>query len=324
VPITIKVNGTVNSLVHKMSNGISTATIPDVCKTPSPGGPVPVPYPNIAQSITLSGGTTNVKGDKMMAANKGSKFALSNGDNAGVAGGVKSSTFMKEATWILYSFDVKLQKKNACRFTDKMFHNKENAANLAGAVNPPITVAEFENIVQDCVDKASDDWDSKNGTPNAAWCSKPANRQARGNRIGEDASACIQAAMNARGNGNEVSLDQSFTRNGGALSAVGAPGQVMKNTVRPDIVFHGPRVPGAPFPAVRGVYDIKSPCPRGSNSPHWDGNQGADYLSMFRQVPRLVSPGNAITTGAGPTALGVGANLLRTAARLMRIPIPWP
>jgi hypothetical protein len=134
VPVTIKVNGTNLSLVHKMSTGISTATIPDVCKTPSPGGPVPIPYPNIAQSITLTNGTTSVKTDKMIGAIKGSKFALSNGDNAGVAGGVKSSTFMKEATWILYSFDVKLNKKNASRLTDKMFHNAENAANLAGVM----------------------------------------------------------------------------------------------------------------------------------------------------------------------------------------------
>lgn len=148
MPVTIQVNGTVNTLVHKMSNGISTATIPDVCKTPSPAGPVPVPYPNIAQSITLSSGTTNVKGDKMMAANKGSKFALSNGDNAGVAGGVKSSTFMKEATWILYSFDVKLQKKNAARLSDKMFHNSENAANLTGEVQGTAT-AEFADALGD-------------------------------------------------------------------------------------------------------------------------------------------------------------------------------
>ena len=118
MPVTIKVNGTSLSLVHKFSSGISTATVPDVCKTPSPGGPVPIPYPNIAQSITLSNGTTTVKGDKAMAANKGSKFALSNGDNAGVAGGVKSSTFMKEATWILYSFDVKMDGKNTSRLTD--------------------------------------------------------------------------------------------------------------------------------------------------------------------------------------------------------------
>ncbi|HEY1399194.1 DUF4150 domain-containing protein [Roseateles sp.] len=134
MPVSIKVNGTVNSLVHKFSNGISVATIPDVCKTPSPGGPVPIPYPNIAQSITLSDGTTTVKGDKAMAAIKGSKFALSNGDNPGVAGGVKSSTFMKEATWILYSFDTKMNGKNCARLMDKMFHNHENAANLAGVM----------------------------------------------------------------------------------------------------------------------------------------------------------------------------------------------
>lgn len=136
MPVTIKVNGTNLSLAHKFSNGISAATIPDVCKTPTPGGPAPIPYPNIAQSITLSSGTTTVKGDKAMAANKGSKFSLSNGDNAGTIGGVKSNVFMKEATWILYSFDVKMDNKNACRFTDPMYHNAENTVNLSGLKQP--------------------------------------------------------------------------------------------------------------------------------------------------------------------------------------------
>ena len=149
MPVTIRVNGTSLSLVHKFSTGISVATIPDVCKTPSPAGPVPVPYPNIANSITLSDGTSTVKGDKAMAANKGSKFALSNGDNAGVAGGVKSSTFMKEATWILYSFDVKMDGKNTARFTDKMFHNSENAANLGGEAQQPL----IDAVGQDLADK---------------------------------------------------------------------------------------------------------------------------------------------------------------------------
>ena len=36
--VTIKVNGVANSLVHKGSGGVSAATVPDVCKTPSPGG----------------------------------------------------------------------------------------------------------------------------------------------------------------------------------------------------------------------------------------------------------------------------------------------
>ncbi len=138
MPVTVKVNGAANSLVHKGSNGISIATIPDVCKTPSPGGPVPIPYPNISQAATLDKGTTTVKADKMMAAIKGSEFSLSNGDNAGVAGGVKSSTFMKESTWILYSFDVKMDGQNACRLTDKKFQNHENTVDLSGCLQLPV------------------------------------------------------------------------------------------------------------------------------------------------------------------------------------------
>jgi hypothetical protein len=141
VPVTVKVNGAANSLVHKGSNGISMATIPDVCKTPSPAGPVPIPYPNISQSATLDKGTTTVKADGgMMIATKGSEFSLSNGDNAGVAGGVKSSTFMKESTWILYSFDVKMDGNNACRLTDKKFQNHENTADLTGVVQTVVAV----------------------------------------------------------------------------------------------------------------------------------------------------------------------------------------
>ena len=139
MPVTVKVNGAANSLVHKGSNGISIATIPDVCKTPSPGGPIPIPYPNISQSATLAKGTTTVKADGgMMIAVKGSEFSLSNGDNPGVAGGVKSSTFMKESTWILYSFDVKMDGSNACRLTDKKFQNHENTADLGGALQAPV------------------------------------------------------------------------------------------------------------------------------------------------------------------------------------------
>jgi hypothetical protein len=138
MPVTVKVNGAANSLVHKGSNGISIATIPDVCKTPTPGGPVPMPYPNISQSATLSNGTTTVKADGMMIAVKGSEFSISNGDQPGTVGGVKSNVFMKESTWILYSFDVKMDGKNACRLTDKKFHNHENTVNIAGVLQNPV------------------------------------------------------------------------------------------------------------------------------------------------------------------------------------------
>jgi hypothetical protein len=129
--LTINVNGL--SLCHKGSGGVSMATIPDVCKTPSPGGPVPIPYPNIAKSSDLAKGTTTVSADGgQMCAKYGSEFSLSVGDEPGTAGGVKSSTFKKEASWITHSFDVKLEGKGACRLTDKMFHNHQNTVDMAG------------------------------------------------------------------------------------------------------------------------------------------------------------------------------------------------
>jgi len=141
MPVTIKVNGSMNSLVHKGSNHISMATVPDVCKTPTPGGPVPMPYPNVSMSSTLAKGTTTVKADGgMMIAIKGSEFSMSNGDQPGTVGGVKSNTFIKESTWILYSFDVKMDGEGACRLSDKKFQNHENTADLGGAKGKPVKV----------------------------------------------------------------------------------------------------------------------------------------------------------------------------------------
>ena len=131
MPVTINVNDL--SLCHKGSGGKTVASVPDVCKTPSPGGPVPVPYPNVALSRDLAKGTTTVKADGgNMCAKHGSEFSVSTGDEPGTAGGVRSGTFTKEATWITYSFDVKLEGKGACRLTDKMFHNHQNTVNMGG------------------------------------------------------------------------------------------------------------------------------------------------------------------------------------------------
>ncbi len=96
MPVTVSVNS--QQLSHKGAMGIAAATVPDVCKTPSPAGPVPIPYPNIAKSDSLDSGTTTVTADGgNMCANKGSEYSMSNGDEAGTAGGVKSSTNMKES-----------------------------------------------------------------------------------------------------------------------------------------------------------------------------------------------------------------------------------
>jgi hypothetical protein len=135
--MTVTVNVNNLSLVHKASSGISMATLPDVCKTPP--NSLPIPYPNIALSRDLAKGTTTVKADGgNMCAIYGSQFSRSTGDEPGTIGGIKSGTFIKEATWITYSFDVKLQGKGACRLTDKMFHNHQNTVNMAGVVQPAL------------------------------------------------------------------------------------------------------------------------------------------------------------------------------------------
>jgi hypothetical protein len=137
--VTINVNGL--SLCHQGSGGVATATIPDVCKTPSPGGPVPIPYPNIARSSDLAKGTRTVVADGGHSiAVKGSEFSRSQGDEPGTAGGVKSGTFTKEATWLSYSMDVKMEGRNACRLTDKMLMNHGNTACLGGMLQKLIDI----------------------------------------------------------------------------------------------------------------------------------------------------------------------------------------
>lgn len=131
--VTINVNGL--SLCHKDSGGVSMATLPDVCKTPTPGGPVPVAYPNVALSSDLARGTRTIAADGgNMCANFGSEFSRSSGDEAGTLGGISSGTFIKEASWLTHSFDVMLEGKGACRLTDKMFHNHQNSVNAGGLV----------------------------------------------------------------------------------------------------------------------------------------------------------------------------------------------
>ncbi|MEI6539764.1 MAG: PAAR-like domain-containing protein [Planctomycetota bacterium] len=189
MPVTININNI--SLCHKGSNGISTATIPDVCKTPAPPAPpVPIPYPNIAMSMDLMKGTKTVKADGgMMCAIDGSEFMKSTGDEPGVAGGVASSTFIKEATWITFSMDVKFEGKGACRLTDKMFHNHQNTVNMAGVIQKPVTVGEVNAATKACKD-AANGRKSKSTKQSNQNCGVESSRQiinsSKGKNISED------------------------------------------------------------------------------------------------------------------------------------------
>jgi len=112
-------------IAHKGSGGMSIV-FPDVCKTPSPAGPIPIPYPNIGKSSDTTNGPKKVKTDGQMPMVKGAKYVMSTGDEAGSAGGVLSSTTKGECEFMLYSFDVKFEGKNVCRMGDPLFHNKKN------------------------------------------------------------------------------------------------------------------------------------------------------------------------------------------------------
>lgn len=112
-------------VAHKGSGGMNMV-FPDVCKTPTPAGPVPIPYPNIGKASGTSKGAKTVKTDGKMPMVKGAKYPTSTGDEPGSVGGVISGCNKGECEFMMYSFDVKFEGKNVCRMGDPMFHNKKN------------------------------------------------------------------------------------------------------------------------------------------------------------------------------------------------------
>lgn len=135
MPATVSIN--MMSAVHKTSTGVTTA-FPDVCKTPSPGGPVPIPYPNIAMSSDASKGAKKVKFDGNPACTKDSVFSMSTGDEAGSAGGgVASNKIKGKAKFVAFSPNVKIEGKNAVRALDPMLHNNKNTLPFP-VLQPPV------------------------------------------------------------------------------------------------------------------------------------------------------------------------------------------
>jgi hypothetical protein len=200
MPSHILVNGL--GLTFKSSMGISTATIPDVCKTPTPGGPVPIPYPNFANQSTLSKGTKSVKVKNKMIAVKGSRYAMSMGDEPGTIGGIKSNTFKQHTDWITYSFDVKMDGKNACRHSDKKFHNKKNAVDLAGNIDPVAPAVGLDKIADECNKKVNDDEGFCPDGPEGEDCTW----------LGTMKHKCCEDAINAEGH-DALATEHPFMKN---------------------------------------------------------------------------------------------------------------
>jgi hypothetical protein len=143
VAVTVGVNNL--SVVHKDSGGV-TPCFPDVCKTPSPGGPIPIPYPNIAKSSDTASGASTVTSDGNPTCVKDSNFSMSTGDEAGSAGGgVASNKIKGKAEFVNVSFDVTFEGKGVARAFDPMLHNDKNTPPSPVLQGPVIAIGMPEN-----------------------------------------------------------------------------------------------------------------------------------------------------------------------------------
>ena len=117
--------------------GGECAAFPDVCKTPSPGGPVPLPYPNIGQVMQVSKTATKVKFCNKEAATKKSEIPRSMGDEPGTLGGVVSNVNMNKVIYRKCSSKVKAMGNQVAHLTSMTGHNGMSANMPAGAQVAP-------------------------------------------------------------------------------------------------------------------------------------------------------------------------------------------
>ncbi|WP_035059820.1 DUF4150 domain-containing protein [Andreprevotia chitinilytica] len=86
--------------------GVMNFAFPDFCNTPTPIGPIPLPYPNIALSFTHIPSQFQVIFGGGLAENLLTEGTISNGDEPGVLGGLISGMFIGPDRQLLGSFKV--------------------------------------------------------------------------------------------------------------------------------------------------------------------------------------------------------------------------
>lgn len=78
--------------------------MPDVCLTPTPVGPIPIPYPNLALPMTAIPAQVKVLILAMPGHNLGTITPMSNGDNGGLAMNPLSGMVMGPSRHLMGSF----------------------------------------------------------------------------------------------------------------------------------------------------------------------------------------------------------------------------
>lgn len=121
--------------------GAMSMAMPDVCKTPAAPSPIPMPYPNNAQS-TMANPSTASK--KVMVSNAPAHslktiVTLSMGDNAGTLGGVASNKMMGECRHTKGSTKVMVEGQPGTRITDMTMQNAMPANSVGTTIKPAQT-----------------------------------------------------------------------------------------------------------------------------------------------------------------------------------------
>jgi hypothetical protein len=111
-----------------------TLAFPDVCKTPTPAGELPIPYSNIALLANSLSASTKVFACGAQILTKVTKIQKSTGDEPGTGGGVVSSGFDKKVVFTAGSNKVFVQGKSVIRQYDPLTGNDNNAN--GNVVNP--------------------------------------------------------------------------------------------------------------------------------------------------------------------------------------------
>lgn len=113
---------------------------PDVCLTPSPAGPVPIPYPNIAMGPTAVPSCFNVLFCCAPAHNMSTQIPMTNGDNAGVATGVASGMVMGPSKHLTAAFTVLVGGMPGTRMTSASLQNSTNCPGVRLVPSQPTVI----------------------------------------------------------------------------------------------------------------------------------------------------------------------------------------
>jgi hypothetical protein len=109
---------------------------PDVCKVPAPPAPpIPTPFPNFGQCPMALAPTCalKVKILNQPALTVNTKIPRTNGDEAGVGGGMVSQTFGDQAAYAMGSTVVQIEGNPAAAAFKPTRHNGANANAPAGS-----------------------------------------------------------------------------------------------------------------------------------------------------------------------------------------------